>query len=191
MEGSRADRWKHRTGECLDLEARDVAVLAELLLRGPQTDGELRQRASRMVQIGDLNEAESIIGKMSSREEPLIQRLGPPGKRRGVKYAHTLYAADEQPERPPEPSAWSGGYSSAPQPVTARPSAPEGPATAVATETLPVPESIPTHSLLSPSMRVSESIPPSAGLESDLRERIRKLEERVEELEATFVKFLR
>jgi uncharacterized protein YceH (UPF0502 family) len=191
-EGSRADRWKHRTGDCLDLDSREVAVLAELLLRGPQTDGELRQRASRMVPISDLSDVEEIIARLGSREEPLIQRLGPPGKRRGIKYAHTLYPADEQPWHAADRPSWSEFTPAARQ---AAPSsrASVSPSSAVATEAAPQPfiSSAPEPSLQAESPPVCPSDSGSPELVVELRERIRKLEDRVEELEATFVKFLR
>lgn len=191
-EGSRADRWKHRTGDCLSLDSREVAVLAELLLRGPQTDGELRQRASRMVPITDLGEAEEIIGRLGSREEPLIQRLGPPGKRRGVKYAHTLYSADEQPWHDADQPSWPE-FPSAARSAAPPSRASVSPSRAVVTETAPAPtmSSTPEPSRPAQAPQVGSADSGSPELVSELRERIRKLEDRVEELEATFVKFLR
>ena len=97
VRGSRVDRWKQRFSETLLLEASESAILAELLLRGPQTDGEIRQRASRMRPLDGLEAVERVIESLSSRPEPLVQRLGPPGRKRGVKYAHTFYPPAEQP----------------------------------------------------------------------------------------------
>jgi uncharacterized protein YceH (UPF0502 family) len=96
MEGSRVDRWRHHAGQPLGLGPKELAVLAELLLRGPQTDGELRGRSSRMVAIETLEELGAILETLRSRQEPLVERLGPPGRRRGVKYAHTFYSASER-----------------------------------------------------------------------------------------------
>jgi uncharacterized protein YceH (UPF0502 family) len=59
----------------------EMAVLAELLLRGPQTEGELRARASRMAPLPDL--------------AGLVVPLTPPGRRRGVVVTHDLYPPDE------------------------------------------------------------------------------------------------
>ena len=95
--GSRTDRYKHRVSDTLQVEGKGAAVLAELLLRGPQTDGELRQRACRLVPIADLTELGNAIGGLGGREEPFIRRLSPEGQRRGVKYAHTLYPPGEEP----------------------------------------------------------------------------------------------
>ena len=52
--GSRVEKWHHNAKETLKLEERDLAVLAELMLRGPQTAGELRGRAKRMRDIPNL-----------------------------------------------------------------------------------------------------------------------------------------
>src|SRR5262245_28592036 len=107
MEGSRVDRWKHRFGETLALEGKQVAVLAELFLRGPQTAGEIGQRAARMRPIENVDEAETILEGLCTRPDPLVERLGPPGRRRGVKFAHAFYPASERPQA--EPEGFGGG----------------------------------------------------------------------------------
>ncbi|MGQ9592159.1 MAG: DUF480 domain-containing protein, partial [Planctomycetota bacterium] len=121
-EGSRADRWKHRAAERLEVEPKELAILAELLVRGPQTDGELRQRATRMVSLGELEEVDRILAGLASRPEPLVERLSAPEKRRGARYAHTLYPPSEMPEGARE----SGGalHSAAPA-AQAAPGVPE------------------------------------------------------------------
>jgi len=128
MEGSRVDRWKHRFGDTLGLGAKEIAILAELLLRGPQTDGEIRSRASRMVPCQDLDEVTRVIESLRTRPEPLIRRITPAGRKRGVKYAHAFYPVAERPEDDGE----SGGDREevpAPEPVegSARRAAYEGP----------------------------------------------------------------
>lgn len=95
--GGRTDRYKHRVTDTLGVEGREAAVLAELLLRGPQSDGELRQRANRMVPIPDLGTLAATIEALASRDDPLMRRLSPPARRRGARYAHTLYAEGEAP----------------------------------------------------------------------------------------------
>jgi uncharacterized protein YceH (UPF0502 family) len=98
---SRVDRWKQNFAATLHLSPKETAVLAELLLRGAQTDGELRQRASRMVRFESLDEVREALQSLQNREEPLVARVTPPGKQRGVKYDHRLYPDGEQPEAPP------------------------------------------------------------------------------------------
>jgi len=182
MEGSRVDRWKHRFGETLGLNPREVAILAELLLRGPQTDGEIRSRATRMTALPELDEVTRILEALGARPDPLVERLGPPGRRRGVKYAHRLYPPAERPQDDEE----GGLESEAPAPYRRDepPAAPhrfaERPA---AYQAMPV------------KTMADRSSSPESEADLDtvaaLRREILSLKERVEELEATFVKFLR
>jgi len=94
-QGSRTDRWKHRFADALGLDDTEVAVLGELLLRGPQTDGELRQHASRMVMIDSPEGLAAILKKLMAHDPTLAVRLTPEGRKRGVRYAHGLYSKDE------------------------------------------------------------------------------------------------
>ena len=179
MEGSRVDRWKHRFGETLGLNPKEVAVLAELLLRGPQTDGELRSRAARMTPLPDLDEVGRILESLAARPEPLVERLGPPGRRRGVKYAHRFYPPSEQPRD----EGGETGMEAEPAPY--RREAPAPPHFAARHEPAGA-------AMASPPVAGGPAI---AGADTDtvsaLRREILSLRERVEELEATFVKFLR
>lgn len=95
--GSRVSKWEEAMVAVLELEDTDAAVLAELLLRGPQSTGELRQRASRMADIPSLEALDAILKRLSERDEPLVVCLDP-GRSRGVRWAHTLYPEDEQPD---------------------------------------------------------------------------------------------
>jgi len=65
--GSRVERWRHNAMEALGLGEREAAVLAELLLRGPQTAGELRSRAKRMRDLPDLEALEHALGGLRDR----------------------------------------------------------------------------------------------------------------------------
>lgn len=96
VEGSgRVVRWKHTLYDWLGLKGRaaEMAVLAELLLRGPQTEGELRQRASRMDPIPDLPTLQTILNNLN--ELGLAVALTPTGRRRGVVVTHGLYPPEE------------------------------------------------------------------------------------------------
>jgi uncharacterized protein len=62
-------------------------------LRGPQTEGELRARASRMEPLADLPALQAILDALAPRG--LVKHLSPPGQKRGVYVAHGLYPADE------------------------------------------------------------------------------------------------
>ena len=65
--GSRVERWRHNASETLGLGDRELAVLAELLLRGPQTAGELRTRAKRMRDLPDLDALERCLEALRNR----------------------------------------------------------------------------------------------------------------------------
>ena len=86
--GSRVDRWRHLLYEEWRLDKRELAVLAELLLRGPQTEGELRTRASRMEEIDDLDMLRSILGPLVERR--LVVYLTPQD-RRGAVLTHGFH----------------------------------------------------------------------------------------------------
>ncbi len=96
--GSRVSKWEEAVVALLDLKPAHAAVLAELLLRGPQTEGELRQRASRMAPIPDLQALHATLESLNSRPEPLAKRLSDPNRARGVIWAHCFYPADEAPQ---------------------------------------------------------------------------------------------
>ena len=94
VEGSgRVVRWKHTMYQWLKASKVEMAVIAELLLRGPQTEGELRARASRMEPMQDLAALQEILEALVPRG--LVQFLSPPGQKRGVYVAHGLYPPEE------------------------------------------------------------------------------------------------
>ena len=94
--GSRVDKYRHHGGDQLGMTSKELALVAELLLRGPQTDGELRQRAGRMVTFENLDQVRELLDGLLERENPAVLRLGPPDRRRGVKFAHTYYSESEK-----------------------------------------------------------------------------------------------
>lgn len=94
VEGSgRAQRWKHTLYDWLKVGKAELAVLAELLLRGPQTEGDLRARASRMERFEDLASLQAVLDGLSARG--LVHHLSPPGQKRGVFVTHGLYPPEE------------------------------------------------------------------------------------------------
>lgn len=89
-EGVRAARYCHNLDSLLQLEPQELAILAELLLRGPQTAGELRGRAERMAPLADLAAVESAIAALVEREAPLAVRLPRQPGRKEQRFAHLL-----------------------------------------------------------------------------------------------------
>lgn len=91
--GGRVVRWKHTLYDWLKVSKLELAVVAELMLRGPQTEGDLRARASRMEPLPDLQALQTVLDTLASRG--LIQYLSPPGQKRGVIVTHALYPPEE------------------------------------------------------------------------------------------------
>jgi uncharacterized protein YceH (UPF0502 family) len=94
VEGAgRVVRWKHTLYDWLKVGKVELAIMAELLLRGPQTEGDLRARASRMEPIADLPALQSLLEALAPRD--LLIYLSPPGQKRGVVVTHGLYPPAE------------------------------------------------------------------------------------------------
>jgi len=85
---SRADRYEHRLQAALDLTRQQTVLLALLLLRGPQTLGELVTRAERLHRFGDSDEARHAIERLQQRE--LIVVLPRAAGQREDRYMHLL-----------------------------------------------------------------------------------------------------
>ena len=91
--GSRVPKYQHRFCNTeygtLKLDPRELAIVCELLLRGPQTPGELRSRAARMASFTDVSEVEAALTRLSEREDgPFVTRLAREPGRRDSRYAH-------------------------------------------------------------------------------------------------------
>jgi len=91
--GGRVPRWKHTLYDWLKVSKAELAVLIELLLRGPQTEGELRARVSRMESLPDLAALQAILEALTPRG--LVVYLSPSGQKRGVMLTHGLYPPEE------------------------------------------------------------------------------------------------
>jgi len=96
--GSRVPKYQHRFCNTefasLRFSPIETAILCELLLRGPQTPGELRTRAARMAKIDDVSEVEAALNALATREDgPFVVRLPREPNRRDSRYAH-LFCGD-------------------------------------------------------------------------------------------------
>jgi uncharacterized protein YceH (UPF0502 family) len=88
--GSRVHRFRHSATDTLHVRAGELAILAELLLRGPQTEGELRGRASRMAPMETLDVAREMLRALMSRDEPLVRQIPPTPGSRAERYLQLL-----------------------------------------------------------------------------------------------------
>ncbi|AGA91612.1 hypothetical protein Thimo_2916 [Thioflavicoccus mobilis 8321] len=97
----RTERYDQRLVSELKLDRRQAAVMATLMLRGPQTAAELRAHASRLAELPDLAALDYALRNLMQREPPLAVVLAAPAGRREERYAHTLcgpIAAEELAE---------------------------------------------------------------------------------------------
>lgn len=93
VQGSgRVPRIRHHAYEWLGVSGAQAAIMTELLLRGPQTAGDLRSRASRMEALPDLPGTLRLLEELVSKG--LVIPLSPPG--RGQQFAHALYLPEER-----------------------------------------------------------------------------------------------
>jgi uncharacterized protein len=90
--GGRVVRWRHQLYDRWHVNKVELALLAELLLRGAQTEGELRSRASRMEPLDDLDQLRQALRPLAERK--LVVFLGPEG-RRGTLIGHGFYTPAE------------------------------------------------------------------------------------------------
>lgn len=88
--GTRTVKYKHMLPSVYELDPAGVAVLAVLMLRGPQTIGEIRERSGRMHEFGDLNEVQQTLDELAHRDEPLLARLERQAGQKEARYAHLL-----------------------------------------------------------------------------------------------------
>ena len=95
--GARVQRYRHETAGCFGWQKREQAVLAELLLRGPQTVGELRTRCTRMVPFDDVEAVTFVLESLAAYDPPLVKTLPRQPGQSTVRHTHLLYPEHETP----------------------------------------------------------------------------------------------
>jgi len=100
---SRVTKYEHRLQEVYNFYRHETAILCLLLLRGPQTPGELRSRAERMHSFEDLGAVQSSLQHLMKREPPLVKPLPRQPGTKETRYAHLLSGDVMQVE--PDPGA--------------------------------------------------------------------------------------
>jgi uncharacterized protein YceH (UPF0502 family) len=97
---SRVAKYEHRFADTFNFTRPETAILCELLLRGPQTPGELRSRAERMHSFEDLSVVQSTLKHLMEREPPLVKLLPRQPGNKEARYAHLLSGDVEVREAP-------------------------------------------------------------------------------------------
>ncbi len=112
--GLRVEKYGHRLSERFNFDRRELAVLCLLLLRGPQTLGELRGRSERMYSFDGLEAVESTLRRLAEREDgPWVAKLPHAPGTKEPRHAHLLSGAVERGETAaaavPAPASPAGG----------------------------------------------------------------------------------
>ena len=95
----RVPKYEHRFTEALQLAAQEVAVLCVLMLRGPQTVGEIRGRTGRLYEFKELEEVELTLQALLAAQPPLVIRLPRQAGTKESRYAHLLAGEVQVEER--------------------------------------------------------------------------------------------
>jgi uncharacterized protein YceH (UPF0502 family) len=87
---SRVPKYKHMLPSYFELEPAEVALVSVMLLRGPQTLGELRERSGRLHQFEHLGQVQETLDNLMRREEPVVTKLPPQPGQKEARFAHLL-----------------------------------------------------------------------------------------------------
>jgi uncharacterized protein YceH (UPF0502 family) len=112
---SRVAKYEHRLADVFNFHRHETALICVLLLRGPQTPGELRTRTDRLYTFDDLNAVHSALNLLMNRQPPLVKLLARQPGTKEARYAHLLsgevadqiqsQAASTQPQSPAHDSS--------------------------------------------------------------------------------------
>jgi hypothetical protein len=95
---SRVQKYGHKATEAFELPPAELAVMGVLMLRGPQTVGEIRGRTGRMHEFADLPAVQSVLQVLASRAVPLVVGLPRQSGTKEARYAHLLAGDISIPE---------------------------------------------------------------------------------------------
>jgi uncharacterized protein YceH (UPF0502 family) len=172
---ARVIKYRHKVEERLELDTQSVAILAELMLRGPQSAGELRGRASRMASIESLGELDGLLRKLIERQ--MVVQLSPLPGSRAIRYMQLVAPDLHDPGSAPTAAQ--------PTPAAAPPTAADSGAVVGISSASPAPPGRTTVHPTSPTGAAPVPPPPPIPAPSgDLVARVSALEEQVESLTA-------
>ena len=168
--GSRATKYRHLAEDALGLGREELALLAVLLLRGPQTPGELKSRTERMAAVASLADVERVLGVLSERG--YARRIGRRPGQKEDRFEHLLGGSAPADLRETAVSGQADGAPVTAYPTAMSPGAPPPPAPAPAPAPPPAPA--PTRA----------PAPVAADANGDLADRVAALESEVASLRA-------
>jgi uncharacterized protein YceH (UPF0502 family) len=100
---SRVTKYEHRLQEVFNFDRREIAIICVLLLRGPQTPGELRGRADRMYHFETLEDVQSTLQRLMDREPPLVAALARQPGTKESRYMHLFSGEPSEAMLAPPP----------------------------------------------------------------------------------------
>jgi uncharacterized protein YceH (UPF0502 family) len=95
--GSRVVKFEHNLGRVLQVPSQAVALLAVLMLRGPQTAAELRLNCERLHRFADISSVEGFLDELAAKAQPLVLKLARAAGEREARWAHLLSGEVAQP----------------------------------------------------------------------------------------------
>jgi len=104
--GARVPKYQHLAGKALNLHSKGIALVCTLMLRGPQTLGELKNHSHRLFEFDDLDDVQYALKNLIEHEPPMVTALPrQPGQKEG-RYAHLLGGKPDIPaQAAPSPAA--------------------------------------------------------------------------------------
>ena len=106
---SRVTKYEHRVQEVFNFTRAEVAVMCVLLLRGPQTPGELRGRTERMHRFEELSDVQSTLQRLMQREPALVKVMARQPGTKEARYAHLLSGEPVETVAPVESASVNTG----------------------------------------------------------------------------------
>ena len=94
---SRVVKFEHNTGRVLQVPSQAVALLAVLMLRGPQTSAELRLNCERLHRFADISSVEGFLEELAAKAVPMVLKLARAAGEREARWAHLLCGEVAQP----------------------------------------------------------------------------------------------
>jgi uncharacterized protein len=95
--GSRVVKFEHNTARVLQVPSQAVALLAVLMLRGPQTSAELRLNCERLHRFADISSVEGFLDELAAKAVPMVRKLARAAGEREARWAHLLCGEVMQP----------------------------------------------------------------------------------------------
>ena len=96
--GARVAKYEHQAGKVLELQSKGLALLCPMMLRGPQTPGELKTNTHRLYEFDDLDDVQYMLQRLTEHEPPLVMSLPRQPGQKEVRYAHLLCGEPDIPE---------------------------------------------------------------------------------------------